>query len=83
MLKENRRSRLLAAGAYALLKERSILLQNAINSLSKDYKTVIILRDIEQLSYEEIAIMIGIELGTVKSRIARARIELRNKLKEQ
>jgi len=64
-------------------KERSIMLQDAINSLSKDHKTMIILRDIEQLSYEEIAITTGIELGTVKSRIARARIELRNKLKEQ
>ena len=58
-------------------KERKTLIQDAINSLSSDHKTVIILRDIEQLSYEEIAITIGFDLGTVKSRLSRARIELR------
>ena len=61
-------------------KERKTLIQDAINSLSSDHKTVIILRDIEQLSYEEIAITIGFDLGTVKSRLSRARIELRKKL---
>jgi RNA polymerase sigma-70 factor (ECF subfamily) len=58
-------------------KERKTLIQDAINSLSSDHKIVIILRDIEQLSYEEIAITIGFDLGTVKSRLSRARIELR------
>lgn len=48
-------------------------IQNAINKLSEEYKTVIILRDIQGFSYEEISEIVGIPLGTVKSRIKRAR----------
>lgn len=59
-------------------KERKILIQNAINKLSQEHKNVIILRDIKELSYDEIANITSLSLGTVKSRIARARKALRD-----
>jgi RNA polymerase sigma-70 factor (ECF subfamily) len=49
--------------------------------LPAEFKMVVALRDIEGLSYEEIAQVTGLNLGTVKSRIARARTDLRNKLR--
>lgn len=48
-------------------------IQEAISQLSEEYKTAIILRDIQGFSYDEIASIVGIPLGTVKSRIKRAR----------
>ncbi len=62
-------------------KERLGLIKEAINSLSEEQNRVIVLRDIQGLSYEEIADITGLNLGTIKSRIARGRLELRNKLK--
>jgi RNA polymerase sigma-70 factor (ECF subfamily) len=62
-------------------KERLRLIKEAINSLSKEHNRVIVLRDIQGLSYEEIADITGLNLGTIKSRIARGRLELRDKLK--
>lgn len=61
-------------------KEKLRLIQKAINSLSKDHREVIILRDIEDLSYDEIVQITGNKTGTIKSRLARARLELRKKL---
>ncbi len=48
-------------------------IQKAINSLNQKFKEVIILRDIQELDYEEIAKITGLPLGTVKSRINRGR----------
>jgi len=62
-------------------KEKSRLIQTAINSLSAEKKAVVVLRDIEGLSYEEISSVTGFNLGTVKSKLARARQDLREKLK--
>lgn len=62
-------------------KERRRLVQTALDTLPAEFKMVVALRDIEGLSYEEIAQVTGLNLGTVKSRIARARTELRNKLR--
>ena len=64
-----------------LRKERERSIQKAIDSLPKDQKTVVVLRDIDDLSYEEITKITGYTLGTVKSKIFRAREQLRNKLK--
>lgn len=47
--------------------------REAIASMSADHRQIIVLRDIEGYSYEEIAEMLGLEIGTVKSRINRAR----------
>jgi len=62
-------------------KERRLLIQRAIYSLPEAQKRVVVLRDIQGLSYEEIADITGLNLGTVKSRLARARLALRSKLK--
>jgi RNA polymerase sigma-70 factor (ECF subfamily) len=55
-------------------------LHTAIAQLPEAFRTTIILREIEDLSYEEIAEITGVSLGTVKSRIARARNRLQSQL---
>ncbi len=55
---------------------------NAISSLNSNFKEVIILRDIQGFSYEKISQILKIREGTVKSRISRARLILKDKLKE-
>ncbi len=57
-------------------------IQGAIQSLPLHFRTVIILRDIQELSYEEISNIVSVPLGTVKSRINRARLQLQDALKE-
>ncbi|MDD3094796.1 MAG: sigma-70 family RNA polymerase sigma factor [Candidatus Neomarinimicrobiota bacterium] len=57
-------------------------IQQAINTLPDQFKTVIILREVQQLSYEEISQILGISIGTVKSRINRGRLRLQKLLKE-
>jgi len=57
----------------AELNERREIVRQAIDSLSEDHKTIILLRDIEGYSYEDISAMLGLEIGTVKSRLNRAR----------
>lgn len=54
--------------------------REALLALPDDYRAVLLLRETEQLSYAEIAAATGLELGTVKSRISRARLALRNYL---
>lgn len=55
-------------------------LQNAIAVLPETFRTTIVLREIEGMAYEEIAEITGVSLGTVKSRIARARLKLQSVL---
>ena len=49
--------------------------------LSEEFQTMIILRDFQELSYEEISKTLEIPIGTIKSRINRGRIQLAEKLK--
>ena len=56
-------------------------IEKAIENLPVDYRNVIVLRDVSGLSYDEIAKITGANLGTVKSRIARARSSLQKELK--
>jgi len=63
-----------------LKKERQRILAEGIKSLSEDYKRVIVLRDIQGFSYEEIAEICETNIGTVKSRINRGRSMLKEKL---
>ena len=56
-------------------------LHSAIDKLPDNYKTAIILRDIQGLNYEEISNIIGVPLGTIKSRINRARLQVQIDLK--
>ena len=57
-------------------------LQSALNSLPFDQRTAIVLREIDGLSYDEIAFSLGVAIGTVKSRLTRARQALRVALRE-
>lgn len=61
--------------------ERAEIVQRAISRLGDDLRAVVVLRDIQGLEYEEIADVLDIALGTVKSRLHRARLALRNSLK--
>jgi RNA polymerase sigma-70 factor (ECF subfamily) len=56
------------------------IIQNAINNLPNKFREVVVLRDIEGFSYEEISAIIHVPLGTVKSRVNRARLRLQEDL---
>jgi RNA polymerase sigma-70 factor (ECF subfamily) len=61
-------------------QERQQLVGRALRSLAEPYRTVVILREIEELSYEEIGEILSVAEGTVKSRLKRGRELLRRKL---
>lgn len=63
-------------------KELAVRLQRALDSLPFDQRTAIVLREIDGLSYDEIAYSLGVAIGTVKSRLTRARHALRLELQE-
>lgn len=65
---------------YAERQELARLIQQAIDQLPFDHKAVIVLSDLEGLDYNEIAEALGIPLGTVKSRLSRARARVRDYL---
>jgi RNA polymerase sigma-70 factor, ECF subfamily len=64
---------------FAQTEMRGIL-ENAIDALAPDFRTVFVLRDIEELSTEETAKALNISVPAVKSRLLRARLKLREKL---
>jgi RNA polymerase sigma-70 factor (ECF subfamily) len=63
--------------------ETRALIEDALARLNPNFRAVVVLRDIEDLSYEEIAVVLDISLGTVKSRILRGREALRKLLEAQ
>lgn len=65
-----------------LQNERRRMLLDAIERLSPKYRSVLVLREFEDLDYEQIASALGISVGTVKSRLNRAREKLRNLLEK-
>ena len=65
-----------------LRRERETVLVRALKELPDVFREAVVLCDIEGLSYEEIAVATDANIGTVKSRIARGREELRRKLKD-
>ena len=62
------------------IKEK--IIQDALEKVSKAYREVVILRDIQDLSYEEISEITNLPVGTVKSRINRGRAQLQKLLKD-
>jgi RNA polymerase sigma-70 factor (ECF subfamily) len=62
-------------------KELAEQIRSALDSLPFDQRTALVLREIDGLSYEEIGFSLGIAVGTVKSRLARAREALRAQLR--
>jgi RNA polymerase sigma-70 factor (ECF subfamily) len=61
-------------------KEEETAIQEALGRLSREHRSIIVLRDIEGFSYNEIADVLGVSIGTVKSRLARARGDLKKSL---
>ena len=58
-------------------RELCELVQNALGKLDDEHRTIVVLRDIEGMDYSQIADVLAVELGTVKSRLSRARTALR------
>lgn len=63
-------------------REREQRIQSALASLLPDHRAVVVLKDLDGLPYEEIALLLKIPVGTVRSRLHRARCELRAKLSD-
>lgn len=61
--------------------ERDQMVLAALGRLSEEQRRLLVLRDIEQIDYQQIAEMLGVPLGTLKSRLFRARLALRQQLK--
>lgn len=68
--------------ALLLQRERQVRITRAIKSLNKKHREVIVMSEIENLTYEDIARKLGCPVGTVKSRIYNAKKELFNILKD-
>jgi len=63
-----------------LKNELSDIIMSSIDSLEDKFREIVMLRDIDEMSYEEIAALLNIPTGTVKSRLNRARLNLRDAL---
>jgi RNA polymerase sigma-70 factor (ECF subfamily) len=61
---------------------KSALIQGALGKIPRQYREMVILRDVQELSYDEISKIAGVSIGTVKSRINRGRIQLQKLLKD-
>ena len=67
--------------SYAMdVSDRQRLVQQALSELCEEFRAALVLKEIDGMSYEEIADIVKVPLGTVRSRIHRARLELREKL---
>jgi RNA polymerase sigma-70 factor (ECF subfamily) len=62
--------------------DRKIDLQQVLGRLDPPYREILLLREMQQMSYEEIAASLGVPRGTVESRLHRARAELKRQLKD-
>jgi RNA polymerase sigma-70 factor (ECF subfamily) len=61
--------------------ERDHRIQAALDDLGDDHRAVVVMKDLDGLRYEEIAAILGVPVGTVRSRLHRARCELRERLR--
>jgi RNA polymerase sigma-70 factor (ECF subfamily) len=67
----------------ALDSETRTMIERALTRINPDFRTAVVLRDIQNLSYEEIAEILQVSMGTVKSRILRGREALRRELSQR
>jgi RNA polymerase sigma-70 factor (ECF subfamily) len=61
--------------------ERDRQIQQALDALAPDHRTIVVMKEFDDLRYEEIGAVLGIPVGTVRSRLHRARCELRERLR--
>jgi len=66
--------------AHGILQEE--IIQREIEALSPKFREVILLRDVQELSYDEISKIVNVPIGTVKSRVNRGRLKLQIKLRD-
>ena len=59
------------------------MIREEMMSLEEEFRTVLVLRELQEMSYEEIGTVLGIAAGTVKSRLHRGRGELRDRLRRR
>ena len=71
-----------APGDRLIRQERAQQLHSALDKLSAEHRAIVVLREIEGLDYEAIATILEINIGTVRSRLHRARVQLRDKLNQ-
>lgn len=64
-----------------LRDERDRIIKEALDSLAADHRAVVVMKEFDGLRYEEIGAVLGIPVGTVRSRLHRARVELRQRLR--
>lgn len=62
-------------------EERKVKLRQALTEIKEDYRTILVLREMEGMSYKELSEVLKCSVGRVKSRLNEARMELRNKFK--
>lgn len=62
--------------------ERDERIQEALNALAPDHRAVVVMKEYDGLHYEEIGAVLGVPVGTVRSRLHRARCELRDRLRD-
>jgi RNA polymerase sigma-70 factor (ECF subfamily) len=82
-LEKNRKSKdYTMASDSVLTEEKRQVIQSALQRLTPEHREVLVLREYQDLSYNEIAETLGLRLEAVKSRIFRARTELKNLLND-
>ena len=64
------------------LEERAVQVQSALQLLSEEHRTIIVLRELEDMDYDAISDILGLPVGTVRSRLHRARHQLRTHLEQ-
>ena len=72
-----------APGEQVLREERSSVIHAALAQLTEESRAVLVLREMEELDYEAIADILDLPLGTVRSRLHRARLQLRELLRNK
>jgi RNA polymerase sigma-70 factor, ECF subfamily len=65
-----------------LRAERAALIHHALQQLTEEHRIILVLREMQDLSYEEIAEALVINIGTVRSRLSRARVQLKSVLEQ-
>lgn len=79
---DNLADRSISPEESALTREREYAISKALLAIPEIFREAVVLCDIEGMSYEETASALGLNIGTVKSRISRGREELRRRLKD-
>lgn len=63
--------------------ERERYVQRCLNQMSPEHRAVLVLKDMDDMKYEEIAVILNVPIGTIRSRLHRARLEFREILEKQ